>query len=260
LVRRYPGPWRDRYEDEMLALLDEAEPGWRDVIDLARGLAVERARALFEPGDRPWLTFCLVVGGRFVLAAGLMLVPILAGRIGRSWLGELPRGLDGLGQLTVLVCAVMLYVRLIPSIMTSTTARERTAALWRPLFTSRAAAVWVCVLFAGVLITAWSASGLFDTSWLYVHHLAFVACAQLPFWRSIDEMSLTIQDLGATRHELKWAHLEIQRCEQLTADGLAAPLTEARDAFERILQRRRDAMKTLHALGYRAKMSRTNAA
>jgi hypothetical protein len=257
LVRRYPGPWRHRYEDEMLALLDEAEPGWRDVIDLARGLAVERARALFEPGDRPWFTFWLVISGRLVLAAGLMLVSILAGRSGRSWIGELPRWLYAIGPLTVLACALVLYVRLIPPLMTSTTPRERAAAMWRPLFPPRAAAVWVCVAFAGILLTAWNTANTFP--WLLHLHLAFVACAHLPFWRPIDEMSLAIQELGATRHELKWAQLEIQRCEQLTADGLAAPLAEARDALERILQRRRDAMKTLHALGYRAKMSRSNA-
>jgi cytochrome b6-f complex iron-sulfur subunit len=33
----YPRPWRDRYGAEMTALLGERAPGWRDLLDLARG-------------------------------------------------------------------------------------------------------------------------------------------------------------------------------------------------------------------------------
>ena len=37
LVRRYPGWWRERYADEVLALLEDRPAGWRDRIDLAHG-------------------------------------------------------------------------------------------------------------------------------------------------------------------------------------------------------------------------------
>ena len=36
-LRLYPARWRDRYEDEVRALLDERPPRGRDVVDLARG-------------------------------------------------------------------------------------------------------------------------------------------------------------------------------------------------------------------------------
>jgi hypothetical protein len=37
LVAAYPASWRARYEPEMLAILDERPPGWRDAVDLLRG-------------------------------------------------------------------------------------------------------------------------------------------------------------------------------------------------------------------------------
>ncbi len=37
IVGAYPARWRARYADEVLALLDDRPPGWRDTLDLARG-------------------------------------------------------------------------------------------------------------------------------------------------------------------------------------------------------------------------------
>lgn len=36
-VRTYPAAWRQRYASEVLAVLDDRPPGWRDTADLARG-------------------------------------------------------------------------------------------------------------------------------------------------------------------------------------------------------------------------------
>lgn len=90
LVRHYPEPWRARYEDEVLALLDDASVRWRDVIDLSRGLVTERAMSLFEPGDHPaaasvmWVFFTLGT----VIAAWL--VAAMAGYGLRRLTGPLP--------------------------------------------------------------------------------------------------------------------------------------------------------------------------
>lgn len=37
VLRAYPRPWRERYGAEMSALLAERQPGWLDLLDLARG-------------------------------------------------------------------------------------------------------------------------------------------------------------------------------------------------------------------------------
>lgn len=56
IVRRYPTAWRERYEDEILALVDDSSVRLTDVVELLRGLLVERAKAFIEPGDHSTLT------------------------------------------------------------------------------------------------------------------------------------------------------------------------------------------------------------
>jgi hypothetical protein len=41
VVRLYPRTWRARYEEELLALLEQGHVRWRDALDLARGATWE---------------------------------------------------------------------------------------------------------------------------------------------------------------------------------------------------------------------------
>src|SRR5476649_2357975 len=55
LVRRYPRAWRQRYGDEMLALIDDAGSTWKHTLDLAIGCADAWLRAathLDSPNNR----------------------------------------------------------------------------------------------------------------------------------------------------------------------------------------------------------------
>jgi cytochrome b6-f complex iron-sulfur subunit len=45
----YPRRWRDRYQAEMTALLAERQPGWGDLLDLARGGLDARLHGLARP-------------------------------------------------------------------------------------------------------------------------------------------------------------------------------------------------------------------
>jgi cytochrome b6-f complex iron-sulfur subunit len=49
VLRAYPRAWRERYGDEMAALLAEREPGWRDLLDLVRGGLDARLHRLVRP-------------------------------------------------------------------------------------------------------------------------------------------------------------------------------------------------------------------
>jgi nitrite reductase/ring-hydroxylating ferredoxin subunit len=49
VLRAYPRRWRERYGDEMAALLAEREPGWRDLLDLVRGGLDARLHRLVRP-------------------------------------------------------------------------------------------------------------------------------------------------------------------------------------------------------------------
>jgi len=46
VLRAYPRGWRERYGAEMSALLAERQPGWRDLLDLARGAIDARLHRL----------------------------------------------------------------------------------------------------------------------------------------------------------------------------------------------------------------------
>lgn len=49
VLRAYPRRWRDRYGAEMAALLAERQPGWLDLLDLARGGLDARLHRLVRP-------------------------------------------------------------------------------------------------------------------------------------------------------------------------------------------------------------------
>lgn len=49
VLRAYPRTWRERYGEEMVALLAERRPGWWDLLDLARGGLDARLHRLVRP-------------------------------------------------------------------------------------------------------------------------------------------------------------------------------------------------------------------
>jgi hypothetical protein len=53
LLRLYPRAWRERYGEELLALIDDAGLTWRIVADVIAGATVERVRALMVMRNRP---------------------------------------------------------------------------------------------------------------------------------------------------------------------------------------------------------------
>lgn len=61
LVRRYPRAWRERYADEMLALIDDTGSTWRHALDLTIGCADAWLRTILHLAFfRNWLGALLV--------------------------------------------------------------------------------------------------------------------------------------------------------------------------------------------------------
>jgi hypothetical protein len=90
IIRRYPEPWRERYEDELLAFTEDVPPRLGDVFDLARGCLVERARALVELAERPGVLRAAVVAMQLAVPVGLFVVAWGIGTGSRAALGPLP--------------------------------------------------------------------------------------------------------------------------------------------------------------------------
>ena len=76
VLRLYPADWRERYEDEVLALVQAAGPTWRVLPDLVRGAASEWIVLASSPDRRRlWLGR---PSGRRLFASAAVLVPIAA--------------------------------------------------------------------------------------------------------------------------------------------------------------------------------------
>ena len=69
LVRLYPGPWRDRYEEEFLALLEDRPPTARDMLDTILGALDAHLHPQGDVAPRPWTHR---LPGLFALIAGAM--------------------------------------------------------------------------------------------------------------------------------------------------------------------------------------------
>jgi len=94
LLRLYPRAWRERYGDEMLALIEQpGDRGWRLAIDLMRGCAGAWIAAPFDwmspKAKQWWCRFAASLAGwalGIVATAWLALwVPLPSGRM-RTWL------------------------------------------------------------------------------------------------------------------------------------------------------------------------------
>jgi hypothetical protein len=249
LVRRYPQPWRARYELEVMALLEDSSVRWRDVVDLARGLVVERARALVEPGEHPDATFWLLGFVNLAIVGGMALAPVGLGWAARAGFGPPPAtwGRTGYvlvaGAFTGLI--VLLMVRGTREVMWGF--KHGTSPSPRPQAEPRLAIVLGIAILGGFL-RSWS--GVHDyLASLFVMQIMLSGRWKGPGWRI---QSVMLQ-LAQCRHEMKWARLELDRCELLTAQGMPAPLDDARANVARIEREREQALAELHANGYRAK-------
>ena len=108
LVRLYPRAWRERYEEEFVALLDARDLGWRELIDIGRCAAREWMR-LTRSGRAVGIAFevwtasvvwsviiasigSLIVGvGRFVMGfESTLILPFLSIELARSFIIEMP--------------------------------------------------------------------------------------------------------------------------------------------------------------------------
>jgi plastocyanin len=115
LLRLYPRAWRDRYEDEFLALLESRPPDVLDRVDIVRG-AVDarlhpqrRADGAPDPTDGGGVRISdrLVAAGVF-LGAGLLLAGIVAAVNGPMVTDEHGTYRDGAAALPFFVAALVL--------------------------------------------------------------------------------------------------------------------------------------------------------
>ena len=75
----------------------------------------------------------------------------------------------------------------------------------------------------------------------------------VPLHRLSPEIRFSVIRLQELRRQLKWARLELTRCEILHQQGSPSTLEEARTAVHRLEAQQAEALATLHGMGYRAR-------
>ena len=254
LVGRYPRAWRERYELEVLSLLDDSAPRTRDVLDLAQGLAVERVSATFEPGDRPILMATLLIAGHLGLAMALPLATAAAGWGARLWFGDLPRPIDSLAYLLHFAIVTAFVVRIVQTYQANVAAYDRRDPI-PPLFSPRVGMMWIAALLIAAFLGTWAVLFSERHTWLTaVTYGALLGHQQS--WLRWRQVYAGVRRLAAAARTLQGAMLELDRCERVAAQGLASPLEEARHSVARLSLERHEARVALHAMGYRAGLAR----
>jgi hypothetical protein len=156
LIRLYPRAWRERYGDEMLALIEEKGLGLRDTVDLVLGACRQHLIAHWGPPTPGTDAFALL----FILGAyGLAAVMAFAGTCiamllvqVRSLPPDLPGWLGGLGPTIGLFgalrfCLIVWNYRRI---------REGQPPLEWAWVSRREFAIWMTLLFLGTTTWQWS--------------------------------------------------------------------------------------------------------
>lgn len=250
IVRRYPTAWRERYEEEILALVDDSSVRLTDVVELLRGLLVERAKAFIEPGDHPTLTDW---GFRSVLwfvgiAPALILVLGGAGLGGQLavWFGKPPLVVS---VIAVACCWVVVIVDL-------GARRIRRVQLRKSISLSL---VFVTCLFVVMWHWSWSPSGRvpedFQTMvrWGQLYIWAAVAHRLLGWRVPWGPMLDAVERYQAAREAVQRAQADVDRYRASTDRAAQFHLQPALETLAQIERERDEARAVVETYGYRAR-------
>lgn len=268
IVRCYPAAWRRRYEDEVLSLIDAGSVRLGDVCGLLRNGITERVLSLYEPSRH--ITSYRFISGMALLTyiTALVLVVLVVGAIPfalgyliQRTAGPMPtEWLDTVAwfYLPLFVLLVLPgFVRLFRLQL----ARLKTGAAL-PAQATRLR--WMVILgYAGLTFLTGLQTDLslrqsinaLTQAWVLVFILWEIpedVGTQWPGSQLFDALGR----LRSAHHDLRWARMELDRCEGLYAGRDPGPeLRAARAEMDRLTAEEADAMAALDAMGYHARFS-----
>jgi hypothetical protein len=265
IAHRYPAAWRARYEAEVLALIDAGAVRLRDVIDLLRGCIRERVLALYEPsrhisayrlisGIALTAFIAVLVVGTFAVSA----VPFLLGYGVQRLAGPFPAHVTDAVEwalLPLLALIIWAFIKLFriqsaPSRSGSLPPSEAAKLGW-VLFGCYGGMAFVGGLSSELSFRS-SYSSLF-LSWLLLTRMWDPTDAVR--WPGSDLFE-TLGRLRVARYDLRWARMELDRCEGIYEGREPGPeLRAARAEIERLTAVEADTMAALDAMGYHARFN-----
>ena len=264
IVRRYPAPWRERYEEEVLALMEDSPVRLGDLGELVRGLLVERAKALIEPGDSPRLSAFIF----WSIAAIVRGTPSLLLILGAAALAEVVRQNVGIPSENVTIVGLTLLLVVMIGFnwrKWKTRAEHKWIGPVKHLFPASMRVVMLCALFVGTFMMqvgdeGWEPDSEFLHFFNRWYRLWWCIAIAYPltsaFWPWKPMLDAFSAYNSAVR-DLRWADMEVNRWRGLISGGVSAEqdLTNAEIARDRIIRRRDEAAAILHGYGYRARFA-----
>lgn len=250
IVGLYPAAWRERYEAEVLDLLEAAPVRLRDLKELALGLVLERWRQLASSPESPKRTAVVLVLFGPVIVLSVVLAATGAGRMLRGALGAWPPDLANAGEWAVIAVVFASFpIRWAVARLPRRRLGLGLVVLLVTLFVVVAASAWGdLVRFEGwrglsarmaglmaILLFCYLGSGLTRGYW-----------PDRTILDAIDRRWVAEQQLAMSR---AW----VAGCHTSAANGLPVPLADAEAQVAHWEAELREARAALDAMGYRAR-------
>jgi hypothetical protein len=272
LVRNYPRPWREKYAGEVVELLEASPVRVRDVGELARGLALERARELIESDERPGRTAAILTWMNPLFALTFM---AMAWGLGRGLLSLTgPWSEAGADLAGWAVAFSLIEVPLAWSAVWLVRRRRRgpgpspPSSLpqppWPPRPPGWVSATGLPVLFILFTLIAWADLSPWDHPhrpdfvvyldalwwmWMWGYQIGWLSSSFLPGSRMLQALAR----VAGAENQLKSAERWVEGCHTMIAQGVPSPLNEAQALVDRWTAQHAEALEHLHEVGYRAR-------
>jgi len=266
IVRWYPAAWRERYADEVMELVGAGPVRLGDVCGLLRHCITERVLALYEPGRHisayrfiSGMALLAYIAVMFIAVIFVGSIPFALGYLVQRLAGPFPADLlDTVAWLllpVLLLLVVPAWVRLLRLQLQRLPGTPLPAVATRLRWTVLGA--FAGLAFFGGLeaeVSVRESVQHFVRSWVVVYL----------FWALPDDLEdlrwpgmglfEALGQLRAVRYDLRWARMELDRCEGLYAGRDAGPeLRAARAEMERLQAAEHTALSELDAMGYHAR-------
>ena len=257
LIRMYPQAWRERYEEEMVALLDESPAGFADVAELARGLLLEHVRALVLSIDRASRSVTILAALRPTFVVAVTASAIVGGYLLRRWPAPPAFSDVAFWLWAVLVLAFVVTKSILDR------RRRRSTPHARSVFPVRGGLIALPVAFLVIVFYEWayveSPSDL-DRYWSHrlvrvFSDLLIVRYLSSGLWPG-EELLAAFNHLEATEVQLRAAQKWVKGCHEMIALGVPSPLADAEAEVERWTRERDKALAQAEQFGYRARFRR----
>jgi hypothetical protein len=231
IIDRYPRAWRERYADELRAMLEDSGASWRDVLDLARGALAEWRLEFLDPERHRVTSFLSYAATRYwphlIVIAALGSAPIVAAPQLRAAFGEPPTWLP----VSAFVLGIAIFLRAVREKIRFDRGRGAPASVTEMVVSSVA-------IVSAISVGYWAeddpVTGL--RRWIWIYNGFWVACVILNrrARTSVEEARATV---AVTREQLKWARMELTRLQSI----------DRTSSEEQALDRQRAAVAELNA-------------